>query len=103
MFKLMSSTPNTYYIIVIVDKVHDQVVGVGSVFMERKFLRGLGVVGHIEDIAVDKKMQGHKLGLRIIQALTAISEGQGAYKTILNCSTENIREYLLFSREAARI
>ncbi len=83
--------------------MHGQGVGVGSVFMERKFLRGLGVVGHIEDIAVDKKMQGHKLGLRIIQALTAISEGQGAYKTILNCSTENIREYLLFSREAARI
>jgi len=93
MFNLMRSTPNTYYLLAIVDKVHDKIVGVGSVFMERKFLRGLGVVGHIEDIAVDKNMQGHKLGLRIIQALTAISEGQGAYKTILNCSTDNIPFY----------
>jgi len=92
-FKLMSSIPNTYYILVIVDKENDRVVGAGSVFMERKFLRGLGVVGHIEDIAVDKRMQGHKLGLRIIQALTAISEGQGAYKTILNCNTDNIPFY----------
>lgn len=99
MFNLMRSTPNTYYLLVIVDKVHDKIVGVGSVFMERKFLRGLGVVGHIEDIAVDKNMQGHKLGLRIIQALTAISEGQGAYKTILNCSTDNIRKYLCFARK----
>lgn len=91
-FKSMqTSTPNTYYMLVIVNKPTDSVVGVGSVFMERKFLRNLGVVGHIEDIAVDKKVQGAKLGLRIIQALTAISESRGAYKTILNCSTENIR------------
>ena len=61
--------------------------------MEKKFLRGLGTVGHIEDIAVDKTQQGKKLGLRIIQTLTGISEGLGAYKTILNCSDNNIREF----------
>lgn len=94
-FTTMRNTPNTYFTIVIVNKQTDQIVGVGCVFMERKFLRNLGSVGHIEDIAVDKKVQGAKLGLRIIQALTAISEAQGAYKTILNCSTDNIRESLL--------
>lgn len=87
----MKSIPNTYYTLVIVNKSTDTIVGVGCVFMERKFLRNLGRVGHIEDIAVDKNVQGAKLGLRIIQALTAISEAQGAYKTILNCSTANIR------------
>lgn len=60
--------------------------------MEKKFLRNLGTVGHIEDIAVDKTQQGKKLGLRIIQTLTGISEGLGAYKTILNCSDHNIRK-----------
>jgi glucosamine-phosphate N-acetyltransferase len=94
-FKLMKATPGTYYCIVIVDKASDNVVAVGGVFMERKFLRGLGLVGHIEDIAVDKSQQGKKLGLRIINALTGISERLGAYKTILNCSTENIRELSL--------
>jgi glucosamine-phosphate N-acetyltransferase len=74
-----------------VDKASDQIVGVGTVFIERKFLRGLGSVGHIEDIAVDKNQQGKKLGLRIIQALTHISENSGCYKTILNCSEDNIR------------
>lgn len=64
----------------------------GCIFIERKFLRGLGSVGHIEDIAVDASQQGKKLGLRIIQALTTISEGMGCYKTILNCSDKNIRE-----------
>jgi glucosamine-phosphate N-acetyltransferase len=91
-FQTLLSIPNTYFTIVIIDKSTDMIVGVGCVFMERKFLRNLGVVGHIEDIAVEKKVQGAKLGLRIIQALTAISESRGAYKTILNCSTDNIRE-----------
>jgi len=91
----MRVTPCTYYSIVILDKASDKIVGVGTVFIERKFLRGLGSVGHIEDIAVDKSQQGKKLGLRIIQALTSISENSGCYKTILNCSDANIREWLL--------
>lgn len=91
-FHAMRLTPRTYYSIVILDKASDKIVGVGTVFIERKFLRGLGSVGHIEDIAVDKSQQGKKLGLRIIEALTSISENSGCYKTILNCSDTNIRE-----------
>lgn len=90
-FKTIQSCPKTYYSIVVVDKESDRIVGVGCVFVERKFLRGLGSVGHIEDIAVDKNQQGKKIGLRIIQALTSISENSGCYKTILNCSDHNIR------------
>ena len=93
-FNYQKSCPKTYYQLVVVDKNSDQIVGVGTVIIERKFLRGLGCVGHIEDIAVDKKQQGKKIGLRIINALTHISENSGCYKTILNCSNENIRMYL---------
>jgi glucosamine-phosphate N-acetyltransferase len=92
-FNAMRSAPRTYYSVVIVDKKTDKLVGVGSIFIECKFLRGLGSVGHIEDIAVDKNQQGKKLGLRIIQALTYISENNGCYKTILNCSDANIPFY----------
>lgn len=91
-FDALRAAPRTYYPIVIVDRPSDRIVGVGCVFIERKFLRGLGCVGHIEDIAVDKSQQGKKLGLRIIHALTAISENSGCYKTILNCSDSNIRK-----------
>lgn len=97
-----------YFVIVIIDTSNDQVVGTGTVFMERKLIRNLGkswrvyvmaslltpllgIVGHIEDIVVSPKMQGKKLGLRVINTLTHISEHQGAYKTILNCSNDNIR------------
>jgi len=92
-FNAFRDAPRTYYSIVIVDKPTDRIVAVGTVFIERKFLRGLGSVGHIEDIAVDKNQQGKKLGLRVIQALTAISENSGCYKTILNCSDSNIPFY----------
>jgi glucosamine-phosphate N-acetyltransferase len=81
----------SYYILVVVSRETDHIVGTGGVFLERKFLRGLGRVGHIEDIAVAHEMQGKKLGLRIIQALTHISEEVGCYKTILNCNENNIR------------
>jgi glucosamine-phosphate N-acetyltransferase len=50
------------------------------------------MVGHIEDIAVDPKQQGKKLGLRIIQALTGVAEGLGCYQTILDSSKDNIRK-----------
>ncbi|TFK50332.1 acyl-CoA N-acyltransferase [Heliocybe sulcata] len=92
-FNAIRALPKTYYTIVIIDRATDMIVAVGTVFIERKFLRGLASVGHIEDIAVDKRQQGKKLGLRIIQALTAISEKTGCYKTILNCSNENIPFY----------
>ena len=89
-FQTMCGEPAAYYILVVVSRETDQIVASGGVFVERKFLRGLGRVGHIEDIAVAREMQGKKLGLRMIQALTQISEDVGCYKTILNCNENNI-------------
>lgn len=75
-------------------------MAVGSIFVERKFLRGGGIVGHIEDIAVSKSMQGRKLGLHLINALEEIGRNTGCYKIILDCSKENIRASLLSVRSA---
>ncbi|KAF8811274.1 acyl-CoA N-acyltransferase [Phlegmacium glaucopus] len=92
-FAAMQSCPNTYFTLVIVSRATDTIVGAGTVFLEQKFTRNLGKVGHIEDIVVDKSMQGRKLGLRIINALTGISEALGTYKTILNCNDDNVAFY----------
>jgi glucosamine-phosphate N-acetyltransferase len=77
-----------YYMLVVEDD-KDRVVGCGTLVVERKFIHNLGVVGHIEDIAVSKDQQGKKLGLRIIQALDYIAEKVGCYKSILDCSEAN--------------
>lgn len=73
-----------------VQRSTDKIVASGSVFTERKFLRNTGKVGHIEDIAVDKAMHGKGLGRKLILALEEIARSQGCYKTILDCSKDNI-------------
>ncbi|KAJ9654206.1 Glucosamine-phosphate N-acetyltransferase-like protein [Neophaeococcomyces mojaviensis] len=87
-YDFISSRNDTYYILVICDS-SSRVVGTGAVIVERKFIHNMGMVGHIEDIAVDKNQQGKKLGLRIIQALDYVAENVGCYKCILDCSEAN--------------
>ncbi|KAJ5484779.1 Glucosamine 6-phosphate N-acetyltransferase [Penicillium diatomitis] len=84
----IASRNDEYYMLVICDG-QDQIVGTGSLIVERKFIHSLGMVGHIEDIAVEKNQQGKKLGLRIIQALDYVAEKVGCYKSILDCSEAN--------------
>lgn len=52
-------------------------------------LRNLGIVGHIEDIAIANDQQGKKLGITIIHALDHIAKEVGCYKAILDCSEKN--------------
>ncbi|KAH0613938.1 uncharacterized protein H6S33_005824 [Morchella sextelata] len=84
----MAARKDEYFIICITDD-KEKVVGVGSLIIEKKFLRNLGIVGHIEDIAVSKDQQGKKLGLKIIHALDHIAGKVGCYKAILDCSEKN--------------
>ena len=79
----ISSRADEYYLLVVCDGA-DRVVGTGSLIVERKFIHGLGLVGHIEDIAVEKGQQGKKLGLRIIQALDYVAANVGCYKVCIS-------------------
>ncbi|CDS12398.1 hypothetical protein LRAMOSA04592 [Lichtheimia ramosa] len=83
----------TDFTIAICDDRKDKVVAAGTIFVERKFVHNNGLVGHIEDIAVDGQQQGKKLGLRIIQALKYIGAKRNCYKVILDCSAKNIPFY----------
>lgn len=78
-FDWIASRNDEYYMLVVCDG-EDRVVGTGSLIVERKFIHSLGLVGHIEDIAVEKGQQGKKLGLRIIQALDYVAAQVGCYK-----------------------
>ncbi|KAI9657468.1 MAG: Glucosamine-phosphate N-acetyltransferase-like protein [Bathelium mastoideum] len=82
-FTRKSSGHGSYFVIVIINET-DKIVGTGTLVVERKFIHDLGIVGHIEDIAVAKDQQGKKLGLRIINALDYI-----ASESILDCSEAN--------------
>ncbi|GAA5820496.1 hypothetical protein JCM3770_002274 [Rhodotorula araucariae] len=84
-----NAAQHTYLVVVVVEDESDSLVAQATVFLERKFLRGAGTVGHIEDVVVHPRMQGKKLGLKLVEALTALSEACGSYKTILDCDPKN--------------
>ncbi|OAX84799.1 hypothetical protein ACJ72_00822 [Emergomyces africanus] len=84
----MAKRCDEYFLLVICDG-SGRVVGTGSLIVERKFIHSLGMVGHVEDIAVEMGQQGKKLGLRMIQALDFVAQ-----KSILDCSETNEGFYL---------
>ncbi|KAJ9523600.1 hypothetical protein QJQ45_007325 [Haematococcus lacustris] len=50
-------------------------------------------VGHIEDVVVDERCRGARLGLRLITALTEAAQAAGCYKVVLDCSEDNVAFY----------
>jgi len=92
-FDHLASFPNTYYTVVFTHRPTGKIIATGTVIVERKFIRNASMAGHIEDIAVDKSFGGRGLGLRLILCLEELSRSLGCYKTILDCSRENIPFY----------
>ncbi|KAJ9120093.1 hypothetical protein QFC22_002991 [Naganishia vaughanmartiniae] len=91
--EMRSACPDTYYTLVFEHVPSQRIIATATLFVERKFLRNAGKVGHIEDVAVDVERRGKNLGKRVIMSLTEIAEKVGCYKTILDCNEENIPFY----------
>ena len=71
--------------IIVVALIDAKVVGAATLLLESKFIHNGGIVGHIEDVVVDKNYQGQKIGEKIIRHLLEIAKIKGCYKTILDC------------------
>ena len=78
---------NPDHIIAVAEK-DGEIVGSTTLFIESKFIHDGGLVGHIEDVVVDKEYQGQKIGEKIMKYLIEISKKRGCYKTILDCTEE---------------
>lgn len=74
--------------IVVVAELDGVVVGAATLLIEQKFIHDGGIVGHVEDVVVDKKFQGQNIGGSIIKYLLKYAKNQGCYKTILDCTDE---------------
>ncbi|KAL5716805.1 glucosamine-phosphate N-acetyltransferase [Ranunculus cassubicifolius] len=88
-FQDISSYGDDHVICVIEDLQLHKIIATGSVFVEKKFLRNCGKVGHIEDVVVDSNARGMKLGQKVIEFLRNHAKSLGCYKVILDCSVEN--------------
>ena len=58
-----------------------------------KLIRGGNRIGLIEDVAVDENMGSRGTGKALIEKLKEKAVERGCYKTILNCSEDNIPFY----------
>ena len=84
-FEKINSTPD--YTIAVAE-LEGKVVGATTLLIEQKFIHNGGLVGHIEDVVVDKNHQGQKIGEKIMKFLLDIANEQGCYKTILDCTDD---------------
>jgi glucosamine-phosphate N-acetyltransferase len=88
-FEKINST--TDYTIAIAE-LEGKVVGATTLLIEQKFIHNGGLVGHIEDVVVDKNHQGQKIGQKIMKFLLDIANDRGCYKTILDC-TDDVKPF----------
>lgn len=88
-FKKIDSNPD--YTIAVAE-IDGKIVGSTTLLIEQKFIHKGGLVGHIEDVVVDKNFQGQKIGEKIMKYLLEIAKNQGCYKTILDC-TDDVKPF----------
>jgi glucosamine-phosphate N-acetyltransferase len=88
-FKKIKSNPEHH---IIIAEINGKIIGTTTLLIEPKFIHQGGLVGHIEDVVVDKNFQGKKIGEKIIKYVLEFSKNYGCYKTILDCS-DNVKPF----------
>lgn len=88
-FEKIDSNPDH---IIAVAELEGKIVGATTLLIESKFIHDGGLVGHIEDVVVDKDFQGKKIGEKIMKYLLKVSKDRGCYKTILDC-TDDVKPF----------
>ncbi len=73
---------------ILVAVVNGRVAGSATLLIEPKFIHGGGLAGHIEDVVVDKTLQGRGIGKKLVLALLGRARKAGCYKTLLDCKDE---------------
>ncbi len=88
-FEKINSNPDH---VIVVAELDGKIVGTTTLLIETKFIHGGGLVGHIEDVVVDKNFQGQRIGEKIMTYLLEFAKNRGCYKTILDC-TDDVKSF----------
>jgi len=80
---LLAIAPSTD--IWVIDK-HGVLIGTGTILYERKFIRNLATVAHVEDVFVREQRNGY--GKALINHLVQEAKSRGCYKITLDCVKE---------------
>lgn len=70
--------------------IHNKkIVGSGTILIERKLIRDMSKVAHIEDIVIDESCRGMGFGKLVIDHLIDVAKNKKCYKVILDCAANN--------------
>lgn len=64
-----------------------------SLLLEQKIIHECGIVGHLEDVVVDRDYRKYGLGKFIIERIIKIAKERGCYKLIGDCKSELLGFY----------
>ena len=64
-----------------------------SLLLEQKMIHECGIVGHLEDVVVDKDYRKYGLGKFIIERIIKIARERGCYKLIGDCKSDILGFY----------
>ena len=79
--------------IIHVAELNGKIVGSTTLLIEQKFIHEGGLVGHIEDVVVNKEFEGRGIGMKLVLSLLDVAKEKKCYKTILNCEDKLIPFY----------
>ena len=79
--------------VVLVYEENNKILASGTLLIESKLIRNCGLVGHIEDIVVDKELNSKGIGKKLLNELVSYAKNNGCYKVILDCRNEIIPFY----------
>ena len=88
-WKIIGDSSITYRLV----KVDGEIAAVASLVVVNKIIRSGNRVALIEDVAVAEEYRGLGLGKMLIEDLLKLSVDKKCYKTVLNCSDDNMAFY----------
>lgn len=91
------------YVFVATDSTSGQIVGATTLLVEQKFIRGLGLAGHIEDVVTRKGFEGQSIASQLITIALKKAKVLGCYKVILDCHKDLVGFYKKFGFEVAEV
>lgn len=78
---------DNHLIIVAVDDSNN-IIGSGTIVIEKKLTYGGCNMGHIENILIDEKYRGNGYGEKLVKILLEICKEKKCYRVDLNCNEE---------------
>ena len=73
--------------------IDGRIVGMLMLQLQNKLLRNGSIVGFIEEVIVDEKERGKKIGEKLIKEVVDKAKKEKCYKVILSCKPERVNFY----------